>query len=158
LQQQQQQRTDRRRVAGKLCIGDFPDLWNTFVEGAGVLFQDRYEERVQKWEQQQDPQALPSMEAWQVNAQKQEIGRGVLEAINPEEVLQALQDSCSQWQQQLQAAQIQHMGVQNAQEIFTEWQLWNMCQYSFPVRLEPDPIKRIGLPPPAFVGLPCDAA
>lgn len=82
----------------------------------------------------------------------------VLQAMDPEEVLQALQDGPSQWQQQLQAAGIQHVGVQHVEEMFTEWQQTELCMYNFPVRLEPDPSKRAGLPPPAFVGVPSDAA
>lgn len=162
LLQQQQQRTERRRIAGTFCISEFPDLRDTFVEEADALFKVRYEERVQEWEQQQDPQELQCLETLKVKLQKQKVARETLRQINPEDVLQSLQDGTSQgpcpWQQQLQAAHIQHMGTHNVQDVFTEWQGMQVCLYDLPLRLEPDPSKRVGLPRPAFLGPRSDAA
>jgi hypothetical protein len=162
LMRQQQRRLDRRRLAGTFCISDFPDLRGTFVEAADALFKVRHEQPVQEWKQQQDPQELQTFETLDVKIQRQKIARETLWQIKPEDVLQALQDEssqgASQLQQQLHAADTQHMGIHNVQDVFTSWQRMQVCMYSFPLRLEDDPSKRVGLPRPSFLGPRPDAA
>lgn len=148
------QQTTKQKARKDIIWDKHPALYSMFFAAAQALLDAGVQDRLQQLQQQQ--QDLPGQqqptERWQERAQKQQVAQEVSKQLTPQQVLDKLEQQPgqgtgpNQWQQELQAAHITQISARRVQKLFKAWQEMVLVQNILPVRLEPDPSKRRGIP------------